>query len=102
MSVLPSDTGECVQIIKNGKIDNWDAFESAFDILMKDYIRTDPSTTPIFFSEHSVYDQKQRDKIAELMFEKFNAKAITIWPNAPLVLWVLREIIYHLLLFQIK
>ncbi|XP_076937794.1 actin-related protein 4-like [Bidens hawaiensis] len=76
MEVLPS--------IKDGAVADWDIVESICDHAFQECLLVDPKEHPMLLAEPSSNTQQQREKTAELMFEKYQAPALFLAKNAVL------------------
>uniref|UniRef100_A0A914QUI1 Uncharacterized protein n=1 Tax=Panagrolaimus davidi TaxID=227884 RepID=A0A914QUI1_9BILA len=86
---IPREGTQLKKYIEKSKIVDWDLFENVFEYLVADKLRFDPSLSPMLFIEGNVYDRKHREKLAEILFEKFNSRALCVMPVAPLIMFVL-------------
>ncbi|UYV65742.1 ACTL6A [Cordylochernes scorpioides] len=75
---------EAVTFLKDGMIEDWDAFEKSLDYLYEKHIRSDPHLHPVLMSEVSWNTRAKREKLTELMFEKYNIPAFYLVKNAVL------------------
>ncbi|CAI9113622.1 OLC1v1014257C1 [Oldenlandia corymbosa var. corymbosa] len=76
MKVLPS--------IKDGIVADWDIVESIWDHAFKECLLIDPKEHPMLLAEPCTNSQQQREKAAEIMFEKYHAPALFLAKNAVL------------------
>uniref|UniRef100_A0A7E4V4X5 Actin n=1 Tax=Panagrellus redivivus TaxID=6233 RepID=A0A7E4V4X5_PANRE len=76
---------ELKRYIRNANVSDWDLFEVVFENIMNYHLRFDITQVPVLFIESNVYNRQHREKLAEIMFEKFNAQAICVMPSAPLI-----------------
>uniref|UniRef100_A0AC34FB76 Actin-like ATPase domain-containing protein n=1 Tax=Panagrolaimus sp. ES5 TaxID=591445 RepID=A0AC34FB76_9BILA len=84
---IPHEGAELKKYIEKSKIVDWDLFENVFEYLYTEKLRFDPTLSPLLFIEGNVYDRKHREKLAEILFEKFNTKALCVMPIAPLIIF---------------
>uniref|UniRef100_A0A1B0CID8 Actin n=2 Tax=Lutzomyia longipalpis TaxID=7200 RepID=A0A1B0CID8_LUTLO len=70
--------------MKDGMIDNWDLFEKVLDYTYTKVIQSEPEYHPVLFSEASWNVRNNREKLTELMFEKYNVPAFFLVKNAVL------------------
>lgn len=75
---------EIQSYMKDGMIDNWDLFEQVLDYAYKRVIRSESDLHPVLFSESSWNTRHNREKLTELMFEKYNVPAFFLVKNAVL------------------
>lgn len=59
-------------LIERGAITNWDEIEKFWQHCMKNELKMDPTENPIFLTEPPLNPQKDREKQAAMIFEKFN------------------------------
>lgn len=65
-----------------GLIQDWDAFENLMEYAYSSCLFTDPSFQPVIFTESPMNTEKNREKLMELLFEKFNVPAMMLCKNA--------------------
>lgn len=70
--------------MKDGMIDNWDLFEKVLDYTYAKVIQSESEYHPVLFSEASWNVRNNREKLTELMFEKYNVPAFFLVKNAVL------------------
>ncbi|XP_033255369.1 actin-like protein 6B isoform X2 [Drosophila miranda] len=70
--------------MKDGMIDNWELFEKVIDYAYANVIQSEPEYHPVLFSEASWNVRNNREKLTELMFEKYNVPAFFLVKNAVL------------------
>lgn len=70
--------------MKDGMIDNWDLFEKVLDYTYAKVIQSESEYHPVLFSEASWNVRPNREKLTELMFEKYNVPAFFVVKNAVL------------------
>jgi len=80
----PKKDMEVSTYMKDGMIDNWDMFEKVLDYSYKKIIQSESETHPVLFSEAPWNKKDRREKICELMFEKYNVPAFFLVKNAVL------------------
>ncbi|XP_074372855.1 actin-related protein 4-like isoform X3 [Apium graveolens] len=78
------DNMEVLPTIKDGVVTDWDMVESVWDHALRECLLVDPKEHPMLLAEPSFNSQQQREKAAELMFEKYNVPAIFLAKNAVL------------------
>ena len=71
-------------MMKDGMIDDWDMFERLAEYTYKKRLHALPEHHPILMSECPWNTRVKREKLLELMFEKFNVPAMYICKNAVL------------------
>ncbi|KAH9416342.1 Actin-like 6A [Dermatophagoides pteronyssinus] len=76
---------EIKTFLRDGMIDDWDLFEKMLDYIYARHIMSESSQHPVMFSEVSWNSKKCREKITEIMFEKYNVPAFYLAKNAMLV-----------------
>ena len=70
--------------IKDGMIDNWDMFEQILDYSYDKIIKSESEQHPVLFSEAPWNHKHRREKLTEIMFEKYNVPAFFLVKNAVL------------------
>ncbi|KAL3896223.1 MAG: hypothetical protein SGCHY_004212 [Lobulomycetales sp.] len=67
--------------IVNGLVADWDALEANWSYAYDSALRTPAADHPLMLTEAAWSDPAQREKLAELAFEKFNVPALYIAPS---------------------
>lgn len=70
--------------MKDGMIDNWDLFEKVLDYTYAKVLKTESQYHPVLFSECAWNVRSNRERLTELMFEKYNVPAFFVVKNAVL------------------
>ncbi|KKN09109.1 hypothetical protein LCGC14_1049910 [marine sediment metagenome] len=73
--------------IEHGVVDDWSAMERLWHYTFYTDLRIDPSEFPILMTEAPLNPRKNREKMAEIMFETFNVPALYIATQAVLSLY---------------
>ncbi|CAJ0923826.1 unnamed protein product, partial [Mesorhabditis belari] len=81
---VPRSNCEMKNFMHDGMIDDWDLFEQMLDFAYKDCLRTESQYHPVLFSESAWNEKAKREKLTELMFEKYNVPAFFVVKNAVL------------------
>ncbi|XP_028399800.1 actin-like protein 6A [Dendronephthya gigantea] len=81
---LPRENMEVVSPLKDVMIEDWDMFENLLEHVYKRHIRSDPSLHPVLMSEASWNVRPKREKLTELMFEKYDIPAFFLCKDAVL------------------
>ncbi|XP_055698167.1 actin-like protein 6B [Phlebotomus papatasi] len=81
---VPRTGLEVQTYMKDGMIDNWDLFEKVLDYVYAKVIQSESEYHPVLFSEASWNVRNNREKLTELMFEKYNVPAFFLVKNAVL------------------
>lgn len=81
---VPRSNMEIQTYMKEGMIDNWDLFEKVLDYIYAKVIQSESEYHPVLFSEASWNVRNNREKLTELMFEKYNVPAFFLVKNAVL------------------
>jgi len=68
---------EIFTIVKEGIAYNWDALEQSWAYVF-DKLKVDPTEFPLVISEELWNNKKNRSKLTELAFEKFNVPVFTV------------------------
>ncbi|XP_046553772.1 actin-like protein 6A isoform X2 [Haliotis rubra] len=75
---------DIVSFLKDGMIDNWDVFEKVVDYAYTKHIKTESHYHPVMMSEPAWNSKAKREKLTELMFEKYNLPAFFLCKNSVL------------------
>ncbi|KAL6438203.1 hypothetical protein ACFW04_004426 [Cataglyphis niger] len=75
---------EIVSLMKDGMIEDWDMFERLTEYTYKQRLHALAEHHPILMTECPWNTRLKREKLLELMFEKFNVPAMYICKNAVL------------------
>ena len=70
--------------IKDGMIENWEMFEQVLDYSYDKIIKSESEQHPVLFSEAPWNQKIRREKLTEIMFEKYNVPAFFLIKNAVL------------------
>lgn len=70
--------------MKDGMIENWDLFEKVLDYSYEKVIQSDSEFHPVLFSESPWNHRQKRERLTELMFEKYKVPAFFLVKNAAL------------------
>lgn len=70
--------------MKDGMIENWDLFEQVLNYTYEKVVQSDSEYHPVLFSEAAWNVRNNREKLIELMFEKYNVPAFFLVKNAVL------------------
>lgn len=81
---VPRSNMEIQTYMKDGMIDNWDLFEKVLDYTYAKVVQSESEYHPVLFSEASWNVRPNREKLTELMFEKYNVPAFFVVKNAVL------------------
>ncbi|MHA1595984.1 MAG: actin, cytoplasmic 2 [Candidatus Baldrarchaeia archaeon] len=73
--------------IEHGVIKDWDAMEKIWHYTFYNELRVNPSEHPVLLTEAPLNPDKNREKLAEIMFETFNVPALWISVQAILSLY---------------
>ncbi|KAG9508543.1 Actin-like protein 6A, partial [Fragariocoptes setiger] len=79
---VPRSGMELTSFLQDGMIDDWDLFEQMLDHIFKNQIRSESEQHPVLMSEASWNHRAKREKITELMFEKYKVPAFFLVKNA--------------------
>lgn len=75
---------EIISLMKDGMIEDWDMFERLAEYTYKNRLHAVAEHHPILMTECPWNTRFKREKLLELMFEKFNVPAMYICKNAVL------------------
>ncbi|XP_041365702.1 actin-like protein 6B isoform X2 [Gigantopelta aegis] len=81
---VPRKGTEIVSFLKDGMIENWDIFEKVMDYAITKHIKTESHFHPVMMSEPSWNSKGKREKLTEIMFEKYNIPAFFLCKNSVL------------------
>ena len=81
---LEADNGLLIHPIQKTKIIEWDDFELFLDNLFKNELKIKPEEYGIFMTEPPLTLKSSRERLTEILFEKFNAPYIFITNGAVL------------------
>lgn len=75
---------DMVSFLKDGMIEDWDLFEKMMDYTYSRHIKSDSHLHPVLMSEASWNMRTKREKLTELVFEKYGVPAFFLVKNAVL------------------
>ncbi|GAA51485.1 actin-like protein 6A [Clonorchis sinensis] len=75
---------ELQSFLKDGLIEDWDVFEDVMQYILQYLVPEESNHHPILFSEPAWNTKNHREKIAEVLFEKFKIPAFYVAKNAAL------------------
>eukprot|EP00258_Populus_trichocarpa_P022549 XP_024438568.1 actin-related protein 4 isoform X2 [Populus trichocarpa] len=78
------DHMEVLSPFKDGIVADWDIVDSIWDHAFRECLLIDPKEHPMLLAEPSSNSQQQRERTAELMFEKYTTPALFLAKNAVL------------------
>ncbi|KAJ8431718.1 hypothetical protein Cgig2_028500 [Carnegiea gigantea] len=78
------DNMEVLSPFKDGIVADWDIVDSIWDQAFRECLLIDPKEHPMLLAEPSSNTQQQRERAAELMFEKYKVPALFLAKNAVL------------------
>lgn len=81
---VPRSGMEVQTYMKDGMVDNWDLFEEVLDYTYAKVIQSKSEFHPVLFSEASWNVRNNRERLTELMFEKYKVPAFFLVKNAVL------------------
>lgn len=80
----PRPNMEVHTYMKDGMIENWDLFEKVLDYSYEKIIQSESEYHPVLFSESPWNQRAKREKLTEIMFEKYRVPAFFLVKNAAL------------------
>ncbi|XP_045472932.1 actin-like protein 6B [Harmonia axyridis] len=80
----PRPNMELHSYMKDGMIENWDYFEKMMDYSYSKIIQSESHFHPVLFSESPWNQRQKREKLTEIMFEKYKVPAFYLVKNAAL------------------
>ncbi|XP_050304772.1 actin-like protein 6B [Anthonomus grandis grandis] len=81
---VPRPNMELHSYMKEGMIENWDMFEKILDYSYDKIIQSESQYHPVLFSESPWNQRAKREKLTEIMFEKYKVPAFFLVKNAAL------------------
>ncbi|XP_074307996.1 actin-related protein 4 isoform X1 [Silene latifolia] len=78
------DNMEVLSPFKDGAVADWDIVDSIWHHAFRECLLVDPKEHPMLLAEPSFNTQQQRERAAELMFEKYKVPALFLAKNAVL------------------
>ncbi|KAL8474844.1 hypothetical protein ACS0TY_031316 [Phlomoides rotata] len=78
------DHMEVLAPVKDGIVVDWDMVENIWDHALRKCLLIDPKEHPMLLAEQCSNTQQQREKTAEIMFEKYQVPALFLAKNAVL------------------
>ncbi len=81
---VPRKGMKVVSYMKDGMIEDWDLFEQVLDYAYEKCIQSESKYHPVLMSENPSNLRPKREKLMELMFEKYNVPAFFLVKNAVL------------------
>ncbi|KAL0651566.1 hypothetical protein Bca4012_094257 [Brassica carinata] len=75
------DHMEILSPIKDGIVSDWDLVDNIWDHAFRSCLMIDPKEHPMLLAEPPLNTQQQREKAAELMFEKYKVPALFMAKN---------------------
>ncbi|VDN59441.1 unnamed protein product [Dracunculus medinensis] len=81
---VPRENTTIETFMKDGQIDNWDIFEQMIDYSYKQIFYAESIYQPVLFTEAPWNAKSNRERLMELMFEKYNVPAFYLVKNAVL------------------
>ncbi|EFP13589.1 hypothetical protein CRE_24886 [Caenorhabditis remanei] len=82
--IVPRARTTMENFMKEGLIEDWDLFEKIVEHSYENILYSNPSEHPVLFSESAWNDRGRREKLTELMFEKFQVPAYYLSKNVVL------------------
>ncbi|ELU05751.1 hypothetical protein CAPTEDRAFT_156089 [Capitella teleta] len=70
--------------LKEGMVEDWDMFENSMDYIYKRLMQSESQEHPVLMSEPAWNSRAKREKLTEIMFEKYNLPAFFLCKNAVL------------------
>lgn len=81
---VPRKGMEVANYMKDGMIEDWDLFEKVLDYTYSKCLLTESEFHPVLMSEAPWNIRSKRERLTELMFEKYNVPAFFLVKNAVL------------------
>lgn len=71
----PKDGTRITHFMKDGMIEEWDIFEKVLDYIYEKCIKSESKSHPVIMSEYCLNTRERREKLMQLMFEKYQVPA---------------------------
>lgn len=81
---VPRQGMDMTTCLNDGMVEDWDLFELMMDHAYNKHIKSEAPLHPVLMSEPSWNTRNKREKLTELMFEKYNIPAFFLCKNAVL------------------
>nr|CAD2181946.1 unnamed protein product [Meloidogyne enterolobii] len=81
---VPRNETEIVSYMNDGMIEDWDIFEKVLDFIYDKCLMAESQHHSALFTEPPWNKKDKREKLAELIFEKYNVPAFYLFKNAAL------------------
>ncbi|ESO10088.1 hypothetical protein HELRODRAFT_156388 [Helobdella robusta] len=78
---VPRNSMEMVNFVQDCMIEDWDTFEKVFEYFYKSYIKSSADQHPLLMSEAPWNISSKREKLTEIMFEKYSVPAFYLCKN---------------------
>lgn len=75
MVYKPREGVEITTPIRDGQVSDWDLFEKLLDNVLAKHVKTESEYHPVLMSEPPINPKAKREKLTEIMFEKYNIPA---------------------------
>ncbi|CAD6198134.1 unnamed protein product [Caenorhabditis auriculariae] len=82
--IVPRARTNIQGFMKDGMIDDWDIFENLVEYNYNNILYSNPQEHPVLFTESAWNERSKRERLTELMFEKFQVPAFFLSKNAVL------------------
>ncbi|VDM57404.1 unnamed protein product [Angiostrongylus costaricensis] len=82
--VVPRPNTTIHSFMKDGMIEDWDMFENLLDYSYSKILHSEAQYHPALFTESAWNDKSKRERLTEVMFEKYNIPAFFLCKNAVL------------------
>ncbi|XP_076471335.1 actin-like protein 6A isoform X2 [Babylonia areolata] len=80
----PRKNMNLVSFLKDGMVEDWDIFEKVMDYAYNRSIKSESCLHPLLMSEPAWNTKAKREKMTEIMFEKYNIPAFFLCKNSVL------------------
>jgi len=81
---VPRKGMEMTSCLRDGMIEDWDLFEKLIDYVYEKQVKYSPEFHPVLMSEPAWNVRAKRERLTEIMFEKYNIPAFFLCKNAVL------------------
>ncbi|CAM4673816.1 unnamed protein product [Leuciscus chuanchicus] len=89
---VPRAGVELISPLKNGMIEDWNAFQAIIDHIYSKHIKSEPGLHPVLMSEAPWNSRAKREKLTELIFEHYNIPAFFLCKTAVLTAYPIRSL----------
>ncbi|XP_052892506.1 uncharacterized protein LOC128300474 [Anopheles moucheti] len=85
--VAPNENGRIISPLQRGVPCDWDAMESVWEYTFKDVLKVAPEDHRVLLTDRPLSARANREKVAQIMFEKFSTPATYVSMQSTLALY---------------